>query len=262
MNSANQFGEQPQQQYPAPPQKSNTGCIIGIVIAVIAIPMILVCGGILVALLLPAVSASREAARRMQCSNNVKQIALAIHNYEAAYGTFPPAYTTDGNGQPLHSWRTLILPFMEHQVTYEKIDLSKPWDDPANQLAASEIIDAYQCPSNGPSSTDTTYVAVVDPSGIFIGPTGTSFSDIPDGTSNTLMVAEVAPELAVHWMSPEDVDLATFATMSNLTFPHAGLSHVAMADGAVQNISISTSSEQLEAMVTKDGGETVTALSN
>ena len=101
--------------------------------------MMLACIGILVGLLLPAVQAAREAARRMQCSNNMKQIALAMHNYEAVYKAFPPAYTTDANGQPLHSWRTLLLPYMEQQALYSQIDLNKPWDDPVN-LPFSQVV--------------------------------------------------------------------------------------------------------------------------
>src|SRR5262245_3382414 len=64
-------------------------------------------------LLLPAVSVAREPARRMQCLNNLKQIALALHNYDATYGSLPPAYIADASGKPMHSWRVLILPFLE-----------------------------------------------------------------------------------------------------------------------------------------------------
>ena len=94
------------------------------------------CGGIMAVLLIPAVSSAREAARRMQCSNNLKQIALALHNYHSAYGTLPPAYTIDVDGNRLHSWRTLILPYMEQDALYQQIDFSKPWDDPANAFLA------------------------------------------------------------------------------------------------------------------------------
>ncbi len=87
---------------------------------------------LLIAFLLPATRSSRGAARRAQCTNNLKQIALALHNYEQAYKSFPPAYTVDANGRPLHSWRTLILPFLEQESLYRAIDLSKPWNDPAN----------------------------------------------------------------------------------------------------------------------------------
>src|SRR5688500_14949385 len=103
--------------------------------------------GLLIACLLPNVRSSREAARRMSCANNLHQIALALHNYEDEFGCLPPAYTVDAAGKPLHSWRTLILPFAEQKVLYEKIDLAKPWDDPANQAAYEMNLSMYQCPS-------------------------------------------------------------------------------------------------------------------
>ena len=69
-------------------------------------------------------SAGREPSRRSQCKNNLKQIGLALHNYHEKYQAFPPAYTVDATGKPLHSWRTLILPFVDQQALYDKIDLS------------------------------------------------------------------------------------------------------------------------------------------
>ena len=71
---------------------------------------------ILIGLLLPTVRAAHEPARRSQCCNNLKQIALALHNYADEHGEFPPAYTVDEQGQPLHSWRTLILPYLEQKA--------------------------------------------------------------------------------------------------------------------------------------------------
>ena len=129
-----------------------------VVIAIIAM---------LVTLLLPAVQAAREAARRTQCINNLKQIQLAILNYESANGHMPPAYTVDENGNPMHSWRVLILPYMEEVGVYDRYDLSEPWDSPANlALTQSYIPPQYQCPSNAPGmSTNTDYLAVEGPQG-------------------------------------------------------------------------------------------------
>ena len=100
----------------------------------------------LIALLIPATRSARPAARRSQCANNLKQIALALHNYEQAHKALPPAYTVDAEGRPLHSWRTLILPYMEQEPLYRTIDLSKPWDDPANAKALETVVPVYRCP--------------------------------------------------------------------------------------------------------------------
>ena len=99
----------------APPPRStgSSGAAIAAIIAAVVVGLFF-CGGILIALLLPAVQAAREAARRTQCSNNLKQIGLAMHNYHDVNQQFPPAYIADADGQPMHSWRVLILPYLEH----------------------------------------------------------------------------------------------------------------------------------------------------
>ncbi len=100
--------------------------------------VLVILGIIAVLIALPLPSTSHCSARVMNqasCMNNLKQIALALRTYEQAYKAFPPAYTVDAEGRPLHSWRTLILPFIEQDSLYRTIDLSKPWNDPANAKA-------------------------------------------------------------------------------------------------------------------------------
>ncbi|QEG43849.1 DUF1559 domain-containing protein [Roseimaritima ulvae] len=250
----NPYPQQPQPTgpYPAPPPKSNTGLVL-LIIGLVAIPVMLVCGGILVALLLPAVQAGREAARRMACSNNMKQIGLAMHNYHDAYGSFPPAYTVDESGQRLHSWRTLILPFMEQQALHESIDFSKPWDDPANQMAANTMIPAYACPSSAIDPTMTSYVAVVDPSAVMSGTDGIKIRAILDGTSNTIMVTEVASEDAVPWMSPNDISMPAFVNMAaSGRGNHPGGGNVLFCDGSVQFMTENTDANVRSSLVTRD----------
>ena len=85
---------------------------------------------VLIALMLPAMRSAREPARRTQCRYNLKQIGLALHEYEQAFGVLPPAYTVDAEGKRLQSWRVLILPYLDQAALYKLIDLTKPWDDP------------------------------------------------------------------------------------------------------------------------------------
>lgn len=225
--------------------------------------MLFVCGGVLVGLTLPAVQAAREAARRMQCSNNMKQIALALHNYESAYRSLPPAYTVDADGNRLHSWRTLILPFLEQQGLYDQIDFSKPWNHPDNLAAYENEIPCYKCPSGSLPPGLTTYVAVVDEQGIFFGPNPTGFDKITDGLANTILVAETRDRHAVHWMEPNDIDLNTYIdgmsrpTVLNDHHAHTAGSNVALGDGSVRFLSSSTDAAQLKSLITKDGGERV-----
>jgi hypothetical protein len=81
-----------------------------------------------VSLLLPAVRSAREAARRAQCTNNLKQIGLAFHNYHESNGSLPPAAITDRNGKPLLSWRVAILPYLESSPLHSKFHLDEAWD--------------------------------------------------------------------------------------------------------------------------------------
>lgn len=131
----------PQQTVPQPgkqPWSSWVKVLLGFVVLVLAI-----------ALFLPAVRYTQPAAYRMQCSNNLKRIALALHTYESVYKSFPPAYTVDAMGKPLHSWRTLLLPYLEFSHLYDAIDFAKPWNDPANATARNTEKAVFRCPTLG-----------------------------------------------------------------------------------------------------------------
>lgn len=133
------------------PARSFTLLELLVVIAVIAV---------LLAILLPNVRYSRGAAQRAQCAGHLKKIAVALYEYEAEHHALPPAYTVDVEGKPLHSWRTLLLPYLEQRALYEKIDLNKPWDDPVNRQALQTGVDTYECPAANLPAGHTTYLAV------------------------------------------------------------------------------------------------------
>jgi len=101
--------------------------------------------GILISLLLPAIQSAREAARRLQCSNNMKQIGLAIHGYVDSKGTFPPAYV-DKPGR--HNFVNFILPYLEQQAIYDQLDFGVDWDDPPNEEATRVDLEMMVCPSS------------------------------------------------------------------------------------------------------------------
>lgn len=220
-----------------------------VVIAIIAI---------LIALLLPAVQQAREAARRTQCRNNLKQIGLALHLYHDEYRSFPPAYTVDETGQPLHSWRTLILPFIDQQQLYDSIDLSKPWDDPANAEAFQTAVPPYICPSTTIDQFHTTYTGMVGPDAALPLTDGRPISEFTDGTSNTVIVIEAAEQDAVHWMNPQDAGVRFLLSFDeDSEFDHDGGTHALLADGSVQFLSAKMSNETRQALVTVAGGETI-----
>lgn len=214
--------------------------------------------GVLIALLLPATRSAGPAAHRIQCGNNLKQIGLALHMYADEYGALPPAHTVDADGKPLHSWRTLILPFMEHEPLYQKIDLSKPWNDPANKVAFDSGVPGYACPSTSGPMTNTVYMAVALPGGCFKPTEPRKLSEITDDHNSTLMVMEVDEKQAVHWMSPTDsIDLNSLKPESRARFPHQNGFQALFMDFSVHFLRADLKPETLRALITIDGKDVV-----
>jgi hypothetical protein len=214
---------------------------------------------LLALLLLPTLrlgSVPRESPRRMSCGNNLHNIALALQQYEAAYGTLPPTYTVDAEGQPLHSWRTLILPFLDQQNLYKTIDLSKPWNDPANRLAYDGWLRIYCCPSNelGKEQT-TTYLAIVAPGGCLQPTEPRRLADITDRKDRTLMVLEVPEEHAVHWMEPRDADEALLARLRVGDSAHPNGANAVFVNGDVRFLTNDLSPAQLRALISVAGND-------
>ena len=164
------------------------------------------------------------------CQNNLKQIALALLNYHQANGCFPPAYIADKNGKPMHSWRVLILPYMEMNALYNAYDFTEPWDGPKNKKLLATALQGYVCPSDpnayAPGATQTSYVAVVGRNAAWAGEKSRKLGpvDFPGGASNTIMVVEVANS-GIPWMEPRDLSLDALAS---------GRGQVARVDGVEQ----------------------------
>lgn len=220
-----------------------------IVIAMIAL---------LVAFFLPVTRSGRSPTRRSQCKNNLKQIGLALHNYHDTYGAFPPAYVADENGKPLHSWRTLILPFVDQAPLYNTIDLSKPWDDPANAKAYQADIPVYRCPEADCPGNHTTYLAIVTPKSCLRPNASRSFSEIQGNPAETIrmMVIEVDAQQSVHWMSPVDGDesfVLGFGPESELA--HSSGMHALFMDGSVWMIEAEMPAAERRALISTAGRE-------
>jgi hypothetical protein len=237
---------------PTPQPNWLFGC--GSIVAVLGI------GCVLIALMLPAVSRNREAARAPQCKNNLKQIAVALLNYEADYDALPPAYTVDGDGKPLHSWRTLLLPYLDQSPLYNRIDFSKPWDDPVNAEACSRSLAIFDCPSSTLPKSHTTYLASVGSSGCLRLTEPRPLSEITDGLSETLMVIEVPLDQSVPWMSPQDADESMVLGIG----PESKLAHsdrkgtqAAMCDGTVRFLPTTIPVATRRALISIAGGEKV-----
>jgi prepilin-type N-terminal cleavage/methylation domain-containing protein/prepilin-type processing-associated H-X9-DG protein len=178
--------------------------------------------GILVALLLPAVQAAREAARRVSCVNNLTQLILAVQNYEMAYRAYPPG-TLEEKGPIVnepkgyhHNWLSRLLPYMEEKNTYNHIDFKVGVYDEKNATVRKVHVSTFECPSVGvarqPDRAYSCYAGVhhdvdaaidVDNHGVFFLNSAIRYEDISDGTSHTLFIGEKYPDEQndLGWMS-------------------------------------------------------------
>ncbi|HTN77756.1 MAG TPA: DUF1559 domain-containing protein, partial [Pirellulaceae bacterium] len=190
--------------------------------------------GVLVGLLLPAVQSARESARRMQCQNNLKQLSLAVRNYESSMKSLPPAITTQGTEKPVTydtlrpGWTIAILPYMEQQNLYDLVDRTQPMNAASNLPVRSVRLAAYVCPTETNSRTPCSRasgnwargnyganVGMVNPQstaaygagsgndqwigtqrGVMGANAALKMAQIKDGTSNTIMLMELRSGLS------------------------------------------------------------------
>ncbi len=212
----------------------------------------------LTTVLLPALQKQRSAANRAQSMNNLKQIALAMHNYHDTYKTFPAAASYDAKGKPLLSWRVHILPFVEQDALYRQFHLNEPWDSEHNKKLIAQMPAVYRSPEqlNG-NEGKTTYLVPVGPKTIFEGKKGMGINKITDGTSMTIMILESADNRAVIWTQPEDYKIDAKNPVADLVRPRSTQFNAAFADGSVRAMPATIDPTKLRALFTASGGEAV-----
>jgi hypothetical protein len=179
-----------------------------------------------------------------------------MRNYESVYHFLPPAYTVDANGKPMHSWRTLILPFLEQNALYARIDLTKAWDDPVNAGAVRSYISTYQCPELIGPEHHTTYMAIVTSSSCIRATEPRLLADITDDHAETLMVVELDLEHAIPWMAPRDADDALLLALGPTSkLAHVGGTQAAFVDGTVRFLFVDMETKVRRALISIAGKE-------
>jgi hypothetical protein len=153
------------------------------------------------ALLLPSMDAFQEAIRRNACTSRMKRIVLAMLMYEQDHAALPPAFSVAPDGNPLHSWRVLLLPYLNQEALYGKIRLDEPWDSEHNRQFHGEAVAFYRCPSDPAAAPgQTTYSVVVGPGMPFEAGEGKRLADFgPDSDDMILLVERAEP---AGWMDP------------------------------------------------------------
>ena len=241
---------------PQPAKKKKSSCLLGCGCLVLVAPILLF-------FFLPAMRPS-EAARRTDCKNHLKQIGLALHMYHEEFGSFPPAYFVDDQGKPMHSWRVLILPFVnddECQKLAAEYRFDEAWDGPSNQKLLKRRPKIFGCPTLHSNACPecTVYAGVFGPNCAFRGTEPVSFKDFADGAFLTLVVAEVS-EAHIPWTKPEDIDVSRHPRPGDrlgFSSDHTEGLHGVMGDGAVRFINDTINQSTFEAITTTNGGETI-----
>ena len=205
----------------------------------------------------------RMAAARQISVNNLKQIALAFHNHESAYQFFPAGlYDATGKKAGL-SWRVAILPFIEQDALYRQFKLDEPWDGENNKKLIAKMPKIY-APANVDTKGYTFYRAFSGEGTIMPPPKGgkagepvrgAKISDITDGTSNTIMVAEAGE--AVIWTKPDELSYDAKKPVPKLGGIFETDFNVAMCDGSVRFMKPDINEKVLRAIITANGGEVV-----
>lgn len=258
-----------------PPRRKGTspGLIIGIVVgACLLVCVVPLC----IFMLLPGVQGIRGAANRMKSQNNMKQIALAAHNYNDVNDELPGnSYGPDG--KPLLSWRVHILPYIEQDNLYQQFKLDEPWDSANNIRLLNQMPKVYANPNEAANSSKTYYRGFSSPGAVFENRPGTrpflnkqknnpgpfgklepfNIGRIKDLSSETILVIEAGDP--VEWTKPDDLD----ATPGKPFPPLGGMKlkknriQVGFLDGSVKEIRSDLPETTLRALVTHSGGEAI-----
>jgi len=244
--------------------------------------------GILIGMLLPAIQAIREAARRTTCANNLKQIGLSLQNYHSAHQAFPagvtdwrPFFGGDQSKRNL-AWSVFLLPHLDHANVFDALDLTEAYDSAANAEAASTRLPVFICPSSnrdqitvsstsqplpGPSAYGGIFGERINsanhpPKGLMIFDQRIRFSDITDGSSNTLIVAEDSEFGDGQWINGNNVfDLSDGINQAlpfenDIRSRHPGGANSVFADGHVRFLRDAMDLYSLGAIGSRASGET------
>lgn len=194
-----------------------------------------------------------------RCRVHLKQIGLALHNYHDVYGSLPPAAVYGPDGKPWHSWRVLILPYLEQAALAEEYRLDEPWDGPHNRRLLDSMPEIYRCPEDEDAAPGTTsYVAVVGDGTMWPVRAVTSFDEVSDGLSRTLMVVEMS-DSGVPWTKPLDLRLGAMTLQVDTNQPgirsrHENGASALFGDGAVRYLSAEIAAETVNSLLLKDDG--------
>ncbi len=214
-------------------------------------------GGQLLEQLKPTLEQARVAAKRTQSMNNLKQLALAMHNYHDVNKSFPPAALSKG-GKPLLSWRVLVLPYIEENQLFQEFHLDEPWDSEHNKKLIPRMPTVLKSPfSQVDGQGRTVYLTPRGADTAFPGQEALKLQKITDGTSHTIMLVEADDEHAVPWTKPDDWDFDPEQTTRGLRLVNDAGYLAGFCDGSTRLLGKNIKPAVLRMMITRAGGEPI-----
>ncbi len=212
---------------------------------------------VMVGMLVPAVQKVRQAAARIQSSNNLKQLALAMFNHHDTMGTFPPAYSVNKDGKPLLSWRVHILPYIEQDNLYKQFHLDEPWDSEHNKKLIEKMPKTYRSPASAAAPGMTNYLTVRGKDTMFPGDKGIKIADVTDGLSNTIAIVEASDKKAVIWTKPDDFEFNEKNPADGLLGLWSNGFLAALGDGSVRMIAGTIDPKVLKDLFLRNDGNPI-----
>jgi hypothetical protein len=200
------------------------------------------------------IAKARQQAKVAEAQNNLKQIGLAMHNYNSTYDGFPAAAICDKKGKPLLSWRVAILPFVEENNLYMQFKLDEPWDSENNKKLIDKMPKLYALPGAKPDGK--THYRGFHGNGAFFDPVNLSkIAEFTDGLSNTIMVVETAA--ASTWTKPDDIEFEPKMEIEKLLRFANGKTTVAFSDGSVRSLKRGLGDKTWRLLIQKNDGEPI-----
>ena len=175
------------------------------------------------------------------CQSNLLQLKYALSDYEAENGRLPPAFLADQNGRPMHSWRVLILPFIEQADLYAEYDFTKPWNHPDNLRLERQMPNVFKCPiNNRPDDLSTPYFVPVGKGGLWpdsLKPVNRA--SLMNADLEELVLMAESKDSQTHWMDPTPQEVSTTSDLDHLIddAKTQECAHLVTADGALHSLS-------------------------